>query len=557
MSFAGTAMPEALANARREPARFLVFALLWAGVFLFAAVPVLAVIRQAASGEDGLDAAALWGYLNQEVVWRAFRNSVALALATGVTSTLAGFVLAYTVTRTTAPGRRLFHLLALLPIVAPPFVLALAIILLFGRSGLISSALLGIRGADVYGFGSLLLIQTLSFSSLAYLNIRGMLLAMDASLEDASLSLGASSWRTFRKVTLTLCGPAVVVSFILVFVRSLEDFGNPMLIGGNYTTLAVEAYTQITAMYNMSAGSVLALALLVPSMSAFLVQHYWTRRKSYVTVTGKPGREPVRNDHPLAVGGLTLLCALITGATLLLYGTVFAISFMRTVGADSTLTLAHYQHIFDSGFRSLRNSIELALIAAPITAFGGMLVAHLLNGRALPGAGGLRWLTRLAFAAPGTIVGIGFILAFNGPPLELTGTAMIIVAAMAIRNMQVGIDAGENQLRQVDPSIQEASQALGASGWRTFWRISFPLMLPALFTALAYAFTRSLITLSAVIFLVSADWTLVTVTILGQIQSSALSTAAAYCVLLVVVVLAVLAATSLILNFIGGKRRNA
>jgi iron(III) transport system permease protein len=461
--------------------------------------------------------------------------------------------MAYTVTRTEAPMRRLIHLVALLPIVAPPFVLALAIILLFGRSGLISHGLFGLRGANVYGFQSLVLIQTLSFSSIAYLNIRGMLMTMDSSLEDASRSLGASSWRTFRKVTLALSAPAVVTSFILVFVRSLEDFGNPMLIGGSYTTLAVEAFTQITAMFNLSAGAVLALTLLVPSMLAFLIQHYWTRRRSYVTVTGKPGREAVRIDHPLVVGVLTVLCGIVVFGTLLLYGTVFAISFMRTVGADSSFTLEHYAYIFSSGFRSMANSIELALVATPITAFGGILIANLLNGRPLPGADALRWLTRLAFAAPGTIVGIGFILAFNAPPLELTGTALIIVAAMCIRNVQVGIDAGENQLRQVDPAIEEASLALGASRWRTFWKVGFPLMLPAMFTALAYAFTRSLITLSAVIFLVSADWTLVTVTILGQIQSSALSTAAAYCVLLVVVVLGALGLMSAGLRLIGGK----
>lgn len=544
---------ESLDNARRDPLRFAIFVVLLGVVFLFAAVPVVAVVIQAMTAEGEVSATVLWGYLNQRSVWIALRNSIVLAVASGLAATLVGFLMAYTVTRTRAPMRRLIHLVALLPIVAPPFVLALAIILLFGRSGLISHGLFGLRGSNVYGFQSLVVIQTLSFSSVAYLNIRGMLMTMDSTLEDASRSLGASSWRTFRKVTLALSTPAVVTSFILVFVRSLEDFGNPMLIGGSYNTLAVEAFTQITAMFNLSAGAVLALTLLVPSMLAFLVQHYWTRRRSYVTVTGKPGRESTRVDHPVVVGVLTLLCGLVVFGTLLLYGTVFAISFMRTVGADSSFTLEHYVYIFSSGFRSMANSIELALVATPITAFGGMLIANLLNGRPLPGANAMRWLTRLAFAAPGTIVGIGFILAFNAPPLELTGTALIIVAAMCVRNIQVGIDAGENQLRQVDPAIEEASFALGASRWRTFWKVSFPLMLPAMFTALAYAFTRSLITLSAVIFLVSADWTLVTVTILGQIQSSALSTAAAYCVLLVVVVLGALGLMSVGLRLIGGK----
>ncbi|MDC4232555.1 iron ABC transporter permease [Actinomyces sp. B33] len=535
---------------RADPWLWAIFILLTAIAVIFIVLPIASVLKSAVIGKEGFDLARVWSSISASHVWKAFRHSLILALASASLATVVGFVMAFAVTKTAVRFKKFFHMVSLLPIISPPFVLSLAIILLFGRHGVISSDLLGIRNSNVYGLPSLIVIQTMAFSPLAYLNIRGMLQSMDSSLENASASMGASHWVTFKRILLPLVTPSLLSSFLLVFVKSLEDFGNPMLIGGDYSTLAVEAYTQITAVYDMQAGAILAVLLLTPSLLAFILQRYWIGRRSYVTVTGKPVRDGNLFDSRKLTIPLTIVCVLISGGIILFYGTVISVSFMKQVGIDSSFTLEHYQYIIERGFKTLGNSLILAGIATPIVAIMGLLISFLLARRRFPGSNILRFSTLLSFAAPGTIIGIGYIQTFNSWPLMLTGTAVIIVAAMVVKNLQVAIEGGNNQLKQIDPAIEEASTIMGASNTRTFLKIVLPLLRPAIFTALAYAFTRSLTTLSAVIFLISASWNLVTVTILGQVESSRLSVAAAYCVILIFIVLGVMTAMQASLNLI-------
>ncbi|OMQ42733.1 iron ABC transporter permease [Ensifer sp. 1H6] len=534
-----------------DPWLFGIFAVVTLSVLVFAALPIFTVLKQAVITDRGFDLADV---LSKSFVWESLFNTLLLGATSAVIATVIGFVLAFSATRTTMPGKTFVHGVALLPIISPPFVMALAVVILFGRSGLITRELLGIRNANVYGFHSLVLIQSLAFTPIAYLNIRGMLQSIDSALEDASASLGASRWITFSRVTLPLVTPAILSSGLLVFVKSVEDFGNPMLIGGNFNTLAVEAYSQMVGYFDLHSGALLASLMLVPSITAFLIHRYWVSKRSYVTVTGKPTAQTIRISGMAVVLPLSILCYAIVFAILLFYLTVIYVSFTRLPGIDNTLTTDHYATVFTAGFQTLANSLLLAGVATPVTAIAGMLIAYLLVRKAFPGSFLLRWGTLLSFAAPGTILGIGYVSTFNAPPLLLTGTAFIVVAAMVVKNLQVGIEAGSNQLRQIDKSIEEASMTLGASNTRTFFQITLPLLKPALFTSLSYSFTRSLTTLSAVIFLVSANWTLITVTILSQVETLKIGVAAAYCSILVFVVLAILALMQLLLSSTSPKR---
>lgn len=223
-------------------------------------------------------------------------------------------------------------------------------------------------------------------------------------------------------------------------------------------------------------------------------------------------------------------------------------SFIKLAGVDNTFTLVHYQTAFTRGLKALTDTLLLGAIAMPITALLGVLIAYLLVRRQFPGSGILRWSTLISYAAPGTIVGIGLVVTFNDWPLALTGTAAIIIISMVIRNVQVGIESGSNQLRQIDPALDEASRVLGATNGRTFWKITVPLLRPTLFTAAAYAFTRSITSISAVIFLVSANWSLITVVILAQVELSKLGLASAYGVILIVVVMAALGLLQVLLD---------
>jgi iron(III) transport system permease protein len=325
----------------------------------------------------------------------------------------------------------------------------------------------------------------------------------------------------------------------VVFVESLADFGNPIILSGNFHVLSVQAYLHITGMVDFAGGAALAVILLLPTLTAFLLQKYWVGRRSYVTVTGKPS--PARlSVEPATRRLLFILCLSVTGVILLLYGTVIFGSFVTLWGANYTLTLKHYVYVFNIGARYLRDTLILAGVATPITGLLGMIIAFLVVRKEFVGKGLMDLTSMLTFAVPGTVVGIGYILAFNERPLLLTGTGSIIVLLFIFRNVPVGIRAGVAALQQVDKAIEEAATNLGAGSGRTFATITLPLIAPAFFSGLAYSFVRCMTAISAVIFVVSGKWNLITVAILGLVENADLSPAAAFSLVLIAIVLVVL-----------------
>ncbi|MEC0210400.1 iron ABC transporter permease [Paenibacillus ehimensis] len=542
---------------RKEPWLLALIVLIFVSLFLFAVYPIYQVFKITLAGDEGLDLAAVAATFSSSSFLKAFWNSMQLGVIAALTSSVIGFVFAYANTRTSMKGKAFFHLIAMLPIISPPFVIALSVILLFGRNGVVTYGLFGWQGTNVYGLTSLIVIQTLSFFPIAYLNLKGVLESIDTAVENAALNLGASRWKVFRTVTLPLAIPGVFSSLLLVFIKSIEDFGNPMVIAGDYSTLAVEAYMQITGMYDLRGGAMMAIAILFPSMTTYFIQKYWISKKSYVTVTGKPSHTEMPIRERYIVWPLFAFCGLITGAILVFYGTVFWGAFVKIWGVNNTLTLDNFKYVFSRGFDSITNSLLLSVISTPITAMLGMVIAFLIIRKKFIGKKWMEISSMLTFAVPGTVVGIGYILAFNEKPLLLTGTAAIIIICLTFRNMPVGIEGGTNSLRQVDPAIEEASAVLGANSYTTFRKISLPLMRPALFSALVYSFVKSMTSISAIIFLVSVNWNLMTVTVLSQVEGSRLGVAAAYCVILIVIVMAALGFLQLMVNQLGAKKRRA
>ncbi|MDO3676813.1 ABC transporter permease [Paenibacillus ehimensis] len=542
---------------RKEPWLLALIVLIFVSLFLFAVYPIYQVFKITLAGDEGLDLAAVAATFSSSSFLKAFWNSMQLGVIAALTSSVIGFIFAYANTRTSMKGKAFFHLIAMLPIISPPFVIALSVILLFGRNGVVTYGLFGWQGTNVYGLTSLIVIQTLSFFPIAYLNLKGVLESIDTAVENAALNLGASRWKVFRTVTLPLAIPGVFSSLLLVFIKSIEDFGNPMVIAGDYSTLAVEAYMQITGMYDLRGGAMMAIAILFPSMTTYFIQKYWISKKSYVTVTGKPSHTEMPIRERYIVWPLFAFCGLITGAILVFYGTVFWGAFVKIWGVNNTLTLDNFKYVFSRGFDSITNSLLLSVISTPITAMLGMVIAFLIIRKKFIGKKWMEISSMLTFAVPGTVVGIGYILAFNEKPLLLTGTAAIIIICLTFRNMPVGIEGGTNSLRQVDPAIEEASAVLGANSYTTFRKISLPLMRPALFSALVYSFVKSMTSISAIIFLVSVNWNLMTVTVLSQVEGSRLGVAAAYCVILIVIVMAALGFLQLMVNQLGAKKRRA
>jgi len=481
------------------------------------------------------EAAASW------FIRRALLNSLLTAALTAVLGVAAGYLFAYTVTRTDVPGRRLFEMIAILPIISPPFVGALSIILLLGQNGLITRQLLGLRDFPIYGLPGLLLAQVLTFFPVAYLTLRGVLESISPTLEDAAMDLGASRLTVFRRVTFPLCGPGLASALLVLFIESLADFGNPLILGGSgFPVLSVQVYLQVTGMFDLPGGAALAVILLVPSVTAFLVQRYWVGRKRYVTVTGKPSRSSLKTVSPLARWILLAVTSALTVAIALFYAVILAGAFARTWGVDHTPTLRNFAYVAGVGLGAVRDTLVIASSATPVAGILGMVIAFLVVRRRFPGRGALELVSILNFAVPGTVLGIGYILAFNQPPLLLTGTALILVANFVFRYVPVGIQSGTAVLRQIDPAIEEAAANLGATTAVTFRRVTLPLIVPAFFSGLAFSFVRAMTAISAAIFLVSADWNLITVQILSQTEAGRLGAAAAFSVVLVGLILAAL-----------------
>lgn len=506
---------------------------------LFVVYPLGMVLLKSFQGDGG--GFSLENYLRfgQFAYLRnALMNSLQVGALTGIIGVAVGYVAALTMVRTNIRWKKILHLIFILPIIAPPFTSALSVLMLFGSNGLITRGLLGIRHYSIYGFKGVLISQVFTFAPVAYLTLRGVLESLNPTLEDAAMNVGASRWQTFLRVTLPLSLPGIASAFLVVFIESLADFGNPLVLAGSrFPMLATQAYLEITGSFNLPLGAALAVVLLLPSVTAFLIQRYFLRKRQYTTVTGKPVDSTSKLIGPGAGVLLRGALGLFALSVALFYGVIAVGAFTKVWGYDFTPTLDHLTYAFQVGGDTIKDTLIVALLSTPISGILGMLIAFMVVRLSFPGKGTLEFGSILNFAVPGTVVGIGYILAFNRPPMVLIGTLSILVLNFVFRYIPVGIQSGVAVLRQIDPSIEEASRNLGADGLTTFRKVTLPLIAPAFFSGLVFAFVRAMTAISAAIFLVSANWNLLTVQILSQVGSGRLGVAAAFSVILVCIVL--------------------
>src|SRR3990170_7591175 len=725
----------------RDPVLFM--SLLFSGIFIavFVVVPLFRTISGGFFNAEGAwDLSYFSRYFDDYFgpgLRRAFSDTMVMGLGAAVGGTLVGFIFAYSMARCKLPGGRLIHWLALLPTVSPPFALSLAMILLFGRNGVISHKLLGITfvsgSNDIYGLDGLIIVQTITFFSVSYLILRAMLERLNPSMEEAAASLGASRGHIFRTVTLPLLIPGIAGSFLLLFVESLADLGNPLFIAGNRTVLSAQIFLAVIGEYNYQKTSALSLVLIIPTLVIYLVQRYYVNRRAYISVTGKPSGITVVEKSPIIRWGFNITAYLISVFIILLYVTIIYGSFSESWGVDFTPTLRHWEMTVTRGVEAILDTTFLSALATPFAAILGMIIAWLVVRKKFTGKDVLDFTSNLGGAVPGTILGIGFILAFNKPsialaigiyavlalfyaqiigksaserisilvlgtalgvlltkidvigttlgialpvisestifyivggiyllialvllitqrkfslsivtalfgfylmstnwavqiakpivdfsrslergfwsnaavqfadyikvllqptpsllaivyifsgviilqnmkshwvrlslgvvglvvpcalsfigvPFALTGGAYIIMAAFIVRSLPASVRSGVAALQQIDPSIEEASNILGADAQYTFRKVTLPLILPALFAGLIFSFTRHMTSLSAIIFLVSAKWRIVTASILSEWEQGGVSIAAAYSTVIIIFVMIAIIVLNLIVN---------
>jgi iron(III) transport system permease protein len=531
---------DSLRRLLRDPALLLTVLVLWILLGLFVLFPLVWLLLRTFTEGGAFTLTNLFAILKDPNHRASFWNSLLLAGLVGVAGTVLGFFFAFTAVRANLPKGWgvVLDAACLLPLISPPFTTAIAMMVSFGPRGLITYHLLGMKGATVYGLWSTLFSETLTFFPIAYLTLKPILTGIDPNVEDMAFSLGSSRWRVFRTVTLPLTVPGLANAFLLLFAASLADFATPLILAGNqFPVLPTQAYLQITGLFDLKGGAVLSFVLLVPALAVYLLQRFWVGRKSYVTITGKVGAQTtVKSVAPWARYPLLGICLLIAIMILYFYALLFYASVVVALGANHAFTLAHYHVIFTEGLKAIKDTLIIAGAGMPLGGLFGILVGYLVSKTRFPGRQAMEIVSMINYSLPGTIVGIAYLMAFNDPPFVLTGTAAIIVACYVFRYSPTGIRATVATLSQIDPSIEEASQSLGATSGTTFRRITLPLILPAFFAGLGVVFIRSMTAISATIFLVSIHWTLITVKILDNITELSLGPAAAFSVLVVAIV---------------------
>ncbi len=519
-----------------EPPLVGVTAALVVGVVVFIFLPIAAVLARSLGWgtPDGLTLRHFQEFFSQSYYLRALRNSLVTSSAATAIIMVGGLACALLVTRMRGAWTGLLRLVALLPLLAPPFIFSLALIILGGRRGLIARTL-DIE-FSIYGWTGVILAQAIAFFPVGYMMCENVLSARGRPLEDAAADLGAGAWTVMRTITLPLAMPGVLKGALLVFVMCLADFANPMMIGRGLPFLATESYLLVVGQQKLELAAVLSVFLIVPALLVFVVHRYLLQERAYTTIGGIG---VASEERPLPAAVLIPLVLLALAVVLVIvstFGVVVATAFTRVFGLDYTFTLEHFES--PVGWRALATSLRVSLAAGFAAAIPGIVLAYLVARKPVPARGALEFLTLFGLMVPGTVVGIGYILAFNHPPLLLTGTTAILVISLVARYVGVAVQAGISRLQQIDRSLEEASLDAGATPVTTFVRVVAPLLGSAFLVGLLYAFMSSMITISSLIFLIAPGTRLAAVYVLSLAEQGEYGLAAALSVILIAIVLA-------------------
>ena len=540
-----------------DPISTSITILIIASLLLFNVLPLIKILIQSFTDAGGTY--SFGGYI------RAFQfkqnrdalvHTLISSFSAAAIATVIGFIFAYCACYIEMRAKRFFNVIAILPIISPPFSVALSIILLFGNKGLITHTILGLASNNIYGFGGLLFAQVFSFFPMAYLQLNGVLSTIDPSIEEAARDMGASRLQTFLKVTIPLSLPGIVNSFLLMFIKCAADFGNPMTIAGGYNTLATQIYYQAVGGYELQRCTALAMLLLVLTMIVYLISKLFVEKRTFVTITGKATRERTMIEEKHITIPLTIICCIFAAIVGVIYVMIPVVSFVKLWGINYSLTFANYIEAWKIGKQALMDTVKLAVVTTPITGVIAMLMAFLIVRKKNPLNKPMEAVGMFGMIVPGTILGYAYVLLFNSAPLYLTGTFLILVASCCSRYLPVGLQSGITSLRQIDPSIEEAASDLGANSLQVFTKITLPLIKSSFFGGLVYTFVRTMTAMSALVFLVSARHKLLTISILDQVDRGRYGTASAMSTMLIVVVYIAILIIYRLLGLLGVNKKD-
>lgn len=550
-----------------DPIMVTTIVVLIAFLTLFILYPLAILLVDSVYGsESGITLSVFSRIFKMPSFRRAISNTLYVGFTVGILSTLIGLLFAYVevyVKVRTKFMAGLFQVVSMLPVVSPPFVLSLSMIMLFGKAGIITRFLLHIYDNSVYGFGGIAVVQTLTFFPVCYMMLKGLLKNIDPSLEEAARDMGASRSKVFTSVTLPLILPGLGNAFLVTFIESIADFANPMIIGGSYDTLATTIYLQITGAYDKQGAAAMAVVLLSITLCMYLVQKYVLEAKTAATLTGKASRARMLIEDRSVTIPLTVLCSGIALFVIMMYVCVPFGALFKTWGYDFHLTTKWFVRVFEKykGFKAFKDSFMLSLIAAPITALLSMIISYLVVKRKFRGKGFIEFVSMLAMAVPGTVLGIGYIRGFvngvfgTGFLASIYGSAAILIIVFVIRSLPTGTRSGISALRQIDKSIEESAYDMGADSFRVFMTVTLPLIKDSFLSGLVTAFVRSITAISAIILLVTPEFLLITVQINEFAEKGSYGIACAFATILIAITYGSVLLMNLFIKFFGTSRK--
>ncbi len=534
---------------------------------LFILYPLAVLLVDSVYGEEtGLTLDIFKRIFGMHTFRTAITNTLKVGFAVGIFSTVLGLLFAYVEVYVKVRSKfmgGLFQVVSMLPVVSPPFVLSLSMIMLFGKAGIITRYLLKIYDNSVYGFWGITIVQTLTFFPVCYMMLKGLLKNIDPALEEAARDMGASRFQVFSDVTLPLILPGLGNAFLVTFIESIADFADPMIIGGSYDTLATTIYLQITGAFDKEGAAAMAVVLLTITLAMYLVQKYILEAKTAATLTGKASRARMLIEDKSVTVPLTILCSLIALFVIMMYICVPFGALFKTWGYDFSLTTKWFVRVFEKykGFKAFRDSFLLSLASAPITALLSMIISYLVVKRKFKAKGFIEFVSMLAMAVPGTVLGIGYIRGFvngvfgTGFLQGIYGSAAILIIVFVVRSLPTGTRSGISALRQIDKSIEESAYDMGADSFRVFMTVTLPLIKDSFLSGLVTAFVRSITAISAIILLVTPQFLLITVQINEFAEKGSYGIACAFATILIAITYGSVLLMNLFIKYFGTSRK--
>ena len=511
-----------------------------AAMCLFIVYPFYTILTKSVFSNkvEGLTLYNFIRFFSKPYYYQTLIRSIVVCSATVLTTTIIGVPIAYVMTRYNIAGKQLLHIFIIMSLMSPPFIGAYSWILLMGRNGLVAKLfkLAGMTAPTIYGRGGIIFVFTLHLFPYIYLYTSGAMNSIDASLEEAAENLGMNKLKRIWTITLPVILPSILAGCVMVFMTALADFGTPMLLGEGYTVLPVLVYNEYMSesAVNPYMASALSVIIVACSLLVLTFQKLVIDKRNYQMSSLRPPQET--QLHGWKRFAVSLPIYIVVFLAFLPQIVVVCQSFVERSfsGMVKGINLNNYKAILSRLGTNIRNTYVFSLVAIVFIIIMGILVSYILVRKKGKVASLIDTLIMFPYVIPGSVLGIGLIVAFNRKPMILVGTSAIMIISYVVRKLPYTVRSGSAFLYQMDPSVEEASINLGVSPMKTFFTVTARMMLPGVMSGAVLSWITCINELSSSIMLYSGKTSTIAVAIYQEVTRMSDGTAGALATILTV-----------------------